>query len=101
MSGRVLPCREGVVCDHMACVRMCTKSSINEMIIPGVIAVFTPISVGLLVGGKCLGGLLAGSIASGMGEGGTPPLTLSLFHSFTLLYHSTRDCLMIKYPVHN
>jgi len=49
----------------MACVEMCTKASINEMILPGAIAVLTPISVGLLVGAKCLGGLLAGSIAAG------------------------------------
>jgi len=57
--------KEGVVCDHMACVESCTKSSINEMLLPGIIAVFTPISVGLLVGAKCLGGLLVGSISSG------------------------------------
>ncbi|CAL6345106.1 unnamed protein product [Bathycoccus prasinos] len=57
--------KEGVVCDHMACVESCTKSSINEMLLPGIIAVFTPISIGLLVGAKCLGGLLVGSIASG------------------------------------
>jgi len=57
--------REGVVCDHMACVRLCTTASVNEMLLPGIIAVLTPISVGLLLGAKCLGGLLAGSIASG------------------------------------
>ena len=57
--------KEGVHCEHMACVTMCTKASVNEMILPGVIAVFTPIAVGLLVGAKCLGGLLAGAIASG------------------------------------
>merc|ERR1719399_2712006 len=57
--------KEGVVCDHMACVTMCTKASIDEMLLPGILAVMTPISVGLLIGAKCLGGLLAGSIASG------------------------------------
>ena len=57
--------REGVTCDHMTCVKLCTKSSVQEMILPGVIAVFTPITVGLFVGAKCLGGLLAGAIASG------------------------------------
>mmetsp|Transcript_8271 Transcript_8271/g.32958 ORF Transcript_8271/g.32958 Transcript_8271/m.32958 type:complete len:776 (-) Transcript_8271:1606-3933(-) len=57
--------KEGVVCDHMACVTMCTKASVDEMLIPGILAVMTPISVGLLVGAKCLGGLLAGSISSG------------------------------------
>ena len=57
--------KEGVKCDHMACVKMCTKASINEMLIPGILAVMTPIAVGLLVGAKCLGGLLGGAIASG------------------------------------
>merc|ERR1740127_409471 len=57
--------KEGVVCDHMACVESCTKASVDEMLIPGILAVFTPISIGLLVGAKCLGGLLAGSISSG------------------------------------
>ena len=52
------------MCDHMACVTMCTKASVDEMILPGVIAVFTPIAVGLLIGAKCLGGLLAGAISS-------------------------------------
>merc|ERR1712159_914228 len=41
------------------------KASIDEMLLPGILAVMTPISVGLLIGAKCLGGLLAGSIASG------------------------------------
>lgn len=57
--------KEGVKCDHMACVKMCTKASINEMLLPGILAVMTPISVGLLIGAKALGGLLAGAIASG------------------------------------
>ena len=57
--------KEGVVCDHMACVTMCTKASVDEMLIPGILAVMTPIAVGLLVGAKCLGGLLAGAISSG------------------------------------
>jgi len=43
----------------------CTKSSLLEMIIPGIFAVLTPIGVGLLVGARCLGGLLVGAIASG------------------------------------
>ena len=35
------------------------------MVLPGALAVLSPITIGLLVGAKCLGGLLAGSIASG------------------------------------
>jgi K(+)-stimulated pyrophosphate-energized sodium pump len=64
-SYRYIPGREGVVCDHVQCVQLCAKASLAEMVLPGAIAVLTPISVGLLVGAKCLGGLLAGSIASG------------------------------------
>ena len=36
------------------------------MILPGVYAVFSPITIGLLVGPKCLAGLLGGAISSGM-----------------------------------
>jgi K(+)-stimulated pyrophosphate-energized sodium pump len=36
------------------------------MILPGIYAILSPITVGFLIGPKCLTGLLAGSIASGM-----------------------------------
>jgi K(+)-stimulated pyrophosphate-energized sodium pump len=36
------------------------------MILPGVYAILSPITVGFLVGPRCLTGLLGGSIASGM-----------------------------------
>lgn len=36
------------------------------MILPGIYAVFSPMAVGLLVGPRCLTGMLGGSIASGM-----------------------------------
>jgi len=36
------------------------------MILPGLYAIMSPITVGFLIGPKCLTGLLAGSIASGM-----------------------------------
>merc|ERR1712003_52206 len=41
-------------------------SSVEEMILPGLYAILAPIIVGLLVGPKCLTGMLGGSIASGM-----------------------------------
>ena len=55
----------GVQCDSDACISLCTKASVEEMVLPGALAVFAPITIGLLVGAKCLGGVLAGSIASG------------------------------------
>jgi K(+)-stimulated pyrophosphate-energized sodium pump len=44
---------------------MCTRSSVLEMILPGILSIFTPISVGLLVSARCLAGLLIGAISSG------------------------------------
>merc|ERR1711998_680483 len=35
------------------------------MLLPGIIACFTPLIVGLLIGARCLAGLLIGSIATG------------------------------------
>ena len=55
----------GVTCDSDACISLCTQASVEEMVLPGALAVLSPITIGLLVGAKCLGGLLAGSIASG------------------------------------
>jgi K(+)-stimulated pyrophosphate-energized sodium pump len=51
--------------DSNECVRMCTQSSIEEMILPGAYAVLSPVLIGLLVGPRCLTGMLAGSIAAG------------------------------------
>jgi len=51
--------------DVERCVTICTLASLKEMLLPGWIAVMTPIGVGLLVGAKCLGGLLMGAIATG------------------------------------
>merc|ERR1711924_397423 len=38
---------------------------VKEMILPGGVAIFAPITIGLLIGAKCLGGMLVGAIASG------------------------------------
>merc|ERR1740139_2113264 len=48
------------------CVEISTKSSIEEMVLPGLWAVLAPIAIGFLVGPRCLVGLLGGAIASGM-----------------------------------
>ena len=51
--------------DHATCVAMCTKASLRQMVIPGVLAVLAPLLVGLLLGPKALAGVLLGSIVSG------------------------------------
>lgn len=59
--------REGTAeADSDKCVAISTQSAVEEMVLPGVYAVLSPITVGFLIGPQCLVGLLAGSIASGM-----------------------------------
>ena len=43
-----------------------TAGSLREMIIPGLLAVLAPIVMGVLLGIEALGGMLAGSLASGV-----------------------------------
>jgi K(+)-stimulated pyrophosphate-energized sodium pump len=59
--------REGTAeADSDKCVAISTQSSVEEMILPGVYAVLSPLITGLLIGPKCLTGMLGGAIASGM-----------------------------------
>jgi len=51
--------------DYAACVDICTTSAQKEMIIPSLIAIISPIAVGLLLGVEAVVGLLAGALASG------------------------------------
>ncbi|MFH2106051.1 MAG: sodium-translocating pyrophosphatase [Candidatus Micrarchaeota archaeon] len=52
--------------DYARCVDISTKTALKELVVPGIIAVFTPLVVGLLFGAEALAGLLAGVIASGL-----------------------------------
>jgi K(+)-stimulated pyrophosphate-energized sodium pump len=51
--------------DYASCVDLCTKASLKEMIVPTVIAIISPIVVGLVLGGSGVIGLLCGATASG------------------------------------
>jgi len=51
--------------DHNQCVNICTKSAQKEMILPAMLAILSPIAVGLLLGVEGAIGLLAGALACG------------------------------------
>lgn len=48
------------------CVEISTKASIREMVVPGLLAVFSPVFIGFVFGEEMLGGLLAGVTATGV-----------------------------------
>jgi K(+)-stimulated pyrophosphate-energized sodium pump len=52
--------------DYAKCVDIVTKGAIGQMILPALIPVVIPIAVGLLFGAAALGGLLVGTIITGL-----------------------------------
>ena len=52
--------------EYEKCVAISTKASIREMMMPGAIALITPVIVGFIWGPEVLGGLLAGVTVSGV-----------------------------------
>ncbi|MFO7531308.1 MAG: sodium-translocating pyrophosphatase [Candidatus Limnocylindrales bacterium] len=56
---------EGVEPDAARAVDISTQGALRAMLLPGAIAVLSPIIVGVLLGAEALGGMLAGSIAAG------------------------------------
>lgn len=58
--------REGVKPDAARCVDISTRAALKEMIIPGLLAVISPVVMGFLVGPAALGGMLAGAMVTGV-----------------------------------
>ena len=52
--------------EYDKCVAISTKASLREMMLPGAIALITPVVVGFAFGPEVLGGLLAGVTVSGV-----------------------------------
>lgn len=51
--------------DYARCVDIATTSALKEMIMPGVLAVASPVLVGMFLGAEALGGFLGGAIVTG------------------------------------
>merc|ERR1712127_57686 len=58
--------KEGKPAECDKCVEISTQASLNYMIAPGLLTLFTPLLTGLLFSKDCLSGLLAGIIVSGI-----------------------------------
>lgn len=52
--------------DYSKCVAISTDSALKEMIAPALLAILSPILVGFLFGPEALGGLLAGTLITGI-----------------------------------
>lgn len=59
MEGKAKP-------DYRRCVDISTRAALREMVVPGALAVVVPLATGLVLGKEALGGLLGGSLVTGV-----------------------------------
>ena len=52
--------------DTRRCVDISSVAALREMVVPGLVAVLTPVLVGFFLGAEALGGMLAGATVSGV-----------------------------------
>ncbi|MFH1276338.1 MAG: sodium-translocating pyrophosphatase [Candidatus Woesearchaeota archaeon] len=52
--------------DHAKCVDISTSAALKKMIVPALLAILSPVVVGLLLGIEALGGFLAGATVTGV-----------------------------------
>lgn len=58
--------REGVEPDSATCVDISTQAALREMIMPGLVAIGSPVVIGYVLGPAALGGTLAGATTTGV-----------------------------------
>lgn len=59
MEGKAVP-------EYAKCVDISTAAALKEMMVPGLMAVISPIAMGLILGVEALGGMLAGALVTGV-----------------------------------
>ncbi len=59
MAGEAIP-------EYAKCVEISTTAALKEMMLPGLMAVVTPLVVGIILGAEALGGMLAGALVTGV-----------------------------------
>ncbi|MBS6043710.1 sodium-translocating pyrophosphatase [Clostridium baratii] len=52
--------------EYSTCVEISTRAALREMIAPGIIAVLSPLVVGILLGKEALAGLICGGVVTGV-----------------------------------
>ncbi|GAJ01285.1 unnamed protein product, partial [marine sediment metagenome] len=52
--------------DSARCVDISTKGALKEMVLPGLLAIVSPIAVGIVLGPEALGGMLIGAVLVGV-----------------------------------
>jgi K(+)-stimulated pyrophosphate-energized sodium pump len=52
--------------DYAQCVAISTNAALKEMLVPALLAIATPLTIGFLFGAQVLGGLLAGTLVTGI-----------------------------------
>ena len=52
--------------DYRTCVSISATAALREMIVPGIIAILSPLAMGILLGTHALGGMLAGALVTGV-----------------------------------
>jgi len=58
--------KDGVKPDSQKCVDISAAAALKEMVLPGVVAVVSPVLIGFTLGAEALGGMLAGATLAGV-----------------------------------